>query len=169
MSGLGSWLLSITAAALLVGVLEAMIPEGSVKAVSALGCGLLLFLVLVRPLLGGSYERLLEELHSWQSEAAEETERLNQVETSLEETIIAEDAAAYIQAEAGEQGISCSVTVTCGQNGDGLTLPVAVEIEGVTQEAQREALRTLIQEAFALPEEQIHFAETEEVRQDAGA
>ncbi len=29
MSGLGSWLLSITAAALLVGVLEAMFPEGS--------------------------------------------------------------------------------------------------------------------------------------------
>ncbi len=143
-------------------------PEGSVKAVSRLGCGLLLFLVLVRPALGGGYERLLEELHSWQSEAAEETERLNRLELSLEETIIAEEAAAYLQAEAGEQGIPCSVTVTCAQSGDGLTLPAAVEITGVTQEAQREALRTLIQEALALSEEQIHFTEAEEVRQDAG-
>lgn len=168
MSGLESWLLSITAAALLVGVLEAMLPEGSVKAVSRLGCGLLLFLVLVRPLLGDGYGTLLEELHSWQSEAAEETERLNQVETSLEETIIAEEAAAYIQAEAEEQGIPCSVAVTCARSEDGLPLPVAVEIGGVAQEDQREALRALIEGAFALSEEQIHFTEAEEVRQDAG-
>ncbi len=168
MSGLGGWLLSVTAAALLVGVLEAIMPEGSVKGVSRLGCGLLLFLVLVRPLLGGGYENLLEELHSWQQEAAEETERLNQVESSLEETIIAEETAAYIQAEAEAQGITCTVTVTCAQNGDGLTLPVAVELGGVTQEAQREALRTLIQSAFGLSEETIRFTETEEVGQDAG-
>ena len=168
MSSLGGWLLSITATALLVGILEAMLPEGGVKGVSRLGCGLLLFLVLVRPLLGSGYETLLEELHSWQRETAEETERLNQVEASLEETIIAEEAAAYIQAEAEAQGISCTVTVACAQNGDGLTLPVAVELGGVTQKAQRGTLRTLIQSAFGLSEEDICFTETEEVGQDAG-
>lgn len=161
MSGVASWLCTVTAAALLLGLLRAMMPEGSVKEVSKLTGGLFLFVVLLRPVMGLSYENLVTELQGWKALTEETAQSAASADEPVEAAIIAEESAAYIQREAESLGINCTVIVQCEKNADGLTLPVRVEVAGALTQAQRESLLKLIADGFSLDEKSVNFTEGE--------
>ena len=58
MEALGKWLLSVSATALAVSVLQTLIPEGGIRRVATFTGGLLLLAVLLRPVLGADLEHL---------------------------------------------------------------------------------------------------------------
>lgn len=159
MSGLGDWLYALVAAALLVGLLRAMMPEGTVKEVSRIAGGLLLFLVLVRPLLGGSYGEVVSWLNQWQEDAEEVTAQGEETAARLEERLIAEKCAAYLVQQAGEQGIRCEVSVRCAGEDGGLILPVWATVTGALTEEERKVLLALAEEGLGLSAQQVEFTE----------
>ena len=58
MEALGKWLLSVSATALAVSVLQTLIPEGGIRRVATFIGGLLLLAVLLRPVLGADFSSL---------------------------------------------------------------------------------------------------------------
>ena len=53
-----SWLIAVAAAAFLVSLSQSLIPEGTVRKIASFTGGLILLLVMVKPLLGADFERL---------------------------------------------------------------------------------------------------------------
>lgn len=158
MSAAGEWLTAAAAAALLVGLVQCLMPEGTVKEVGRVTGGLLLFLVLVRPLLGAEYASLGEELRSWQAEAEAQAASTSLTVSELETTLIEERTGAYLVRQAQAAGVACTAEVTCCENADSLIVPVSAEITGAESEAERETIRALASE-LGLTAEQIVFLE----------
>ena len=76
MEALGKWLLSVSAAALLVSVVQTLIPEGGMRRVASFTGGLLLLAVLLRPVLGADFSGLSAGLDRW-------TEQVEQRQSEL--------------------------------------------------------------------------------------
>ena len=95
MEGLGQWLLSVTAAALLTGVLKELMPPGPGQAIGALGCSLLLFLTLTRPVLSLRWEALTETVEDYRRQVTQLQSELEQNTAALEQTGIEARSAAY--------------------------------------------------------------------------
>jgi hypothetical protein len=158
MSGSG-WLYAVTAAALLVGVLDALTPEGRVKQVGRWTGGLFLFVALLKPLMGVGYESLLQEAEAWQNAAAEAVEMGTAIGDQAKLDIITEELTTYIESEAGALGITCQVAVECVQGEDGLFLPDTVTVTGDLSPEEQAQLRQALTQALSLGEEQIQFTE----------
>ena len=60
MEVLRTWVLAVTAAALVIAVADALMPQGTVKQVGKLTGGLILVLVLLQPVAGLDYQILIE-------------------------------------------------------------------------------------------------------------
>lgn len=123
------WLLEITAAAILAALAESMMPEGGVKQVGKLVCGLMLAAAVLRPF--GSVEVTdlapLLEYDAWQSQVLQE-----EAEGRMK-TIIEEDLSAYSMDKAAQLGFPCRIRVTCRLEEAGVFLPASAEIVGVPE------------------------------------
>ena len=141
MDAVRMWLLGVTVTSFLLSLAETLVTQEG-RRVLRLSGGVLLILVMVRPLLG-----LVGEVPAFSfSQYAEETAALEEnFEKRQEETLsalIAEEAAAYISDKAEELGAPCGVTVAVGVE-DGVPLPKAVEMTipyhaGLSQWLERE-------------------------------
>ena len=142
MDAVRMWLLGVSVTSFLLSLAETLVTQEGVRRVLRLSGGVLLILVMVRPLLG-----LVGEVPAFSfSQYAEETAALEEsFEKRQEETfsaLIAEEAAAYISDKAEELGVPCGVTVAVGVE-DGVPLPKAVEMTipyhaGLSQWLERE-------------------------------
>ena len=113
MSALRDWVLGVAAAAILAALAQTLMPEGPVKRVGKLTCGLVLLAAVLRPLPlfdPGAGQRWLEGYF----------QQVEQIESGLEQdrqeqlkAIIEEKAAAYILDKAAQLGLSCTVSVEC--------------------------------------------------------
>ena len=106
---LRGWLLGLVAAALILTVLRALVPKGSIRPVARVTAGLVLLLVLLRPLAGlggGSLRVRYDEL----------------------ESIIADSTAAYISEQAAHLGLTCRAEVRCEVR-DGTPQPASAAMD----------------------------------------
>lgn len=104
---LRGWLLGLVAAALILTVLRALVPKGSIRPVARVTAGLVLLLVLLRPLagLGGRSLRVrYDELEREITARIEDYQTLHENEL---ESIIADSTAAYISEQAAHLGLTC--------------------------------------------------------------
>ena len=104
---LRGWLLGLVAAALILTVLRALMPKGSIRPVARVTAGLVLLLVLLRPLAGlggGSLRVRYDELEREITARIEDYQALH--ENKLE-SIIADSTAAYISEQAAHLGLTC--------------------------------------------------------------
>ena len=93
---LRGWLLGLVAAALILTVLRALVPKGSIRPVARVTAGLVLLLVLLLPLAGlggGSLRVRYDELEREITARIEDYQTLHENEL---ESIIADSTAAYI-------------------------------------------------------------------------
>lgn len=154
-----NWVLSILAAALLLGVLEAAVPKGPVRGVVRLAAGLVLLLVVAAP--------LAERLPGWaegalgnQLEAAAAfSDELEVTDESYLETIMSQRAAEYIVTQAEEMGVTLTASVTCDWTEEGLPVPAGAVLRGDVPEQARQALTGVIQAELGIPAEQITYEE----------
>ena len=155
------WLLSLLAVSLLCALADALMPPGAVRKVGRLACGLVLAVTALSPVVRldlGAGERGLEECFAGLG-GREEALR-EQVDRGIR-PIIEEEYAAYIVDKAAQQGLSCSVRVTCEAGEDGLYLPVRVEVAGVRSQGERAAVAGILAE-LGVPEEGQIYEEREE-------
>ena len=156
--GLREWVLSVLAAALLLGILESCAPKGAVRSVVRLAAGLVLFLVIAAPLrqlpdwLGQGFS---EELNA----AAAFSDTLEENNKTYLETIMSQRTAEYIESKAGELGTEVTCTVACNWTEEQLPVPESVTITGSVTDAQRTVLADYAREQLGIAAEQIQFEE----------
>lgn len=98
------WLRAVVVTALLLSVVQTLLPEGNVRRIASFSGGLILMLVLLRPLLGTDLSALELDLAPYR-EAIEERQAELEAESDQElEQLIAERTVAYILEEAGQAG-----------------------------------------------------------------
>lgn len=150
---LRTWILGVTVLSMILAAAQALMPEGAVKLVSRLTCGLALTLALLQPLM--SLERvdftdLVSDLPAG-SVSAEEQDPMT--------PIIEEELAAYIEEKAGEFGLSCAARVTCRPDENGVPLPRSVQITGRLTGEQRQTLSAWIARDLGIPAGEQSFRE----------
>ena len=127
---LREWLTSIVVVTLLLSVVQALVPEGSIRRVASFVGGLILLAVLMRPVLGTDLERLQLDLGGYEQELKNAREELaSSRETELTERI-EERTAAYISDKADALGLEVVVRVEASAGPDGISLPEKAELTG---------------------------------------
>lgn len=160
MEGIHQWIISITAASILTALCQAMMPAGAVKRVSNMTCGLLLFVVILRPIFQADYNQLLDRFEDYYAGLGSYDNTLEETNFTLTENIIAQDTAAYIEDKAAEAGITCTVTVQCEEK-DGLTVPTEITVLGSLTPEEEQRVSSMAVEALALEESAVQFEEKE--------
>ena len=122
MDTLRMWLLGVTVTSFLLSLAEALVTQDGVKRVLRLAGGLLLILVMVRPLLGlaGAAPAFSFSRYAEEAAALEENFALRQEEELS--ALIAGEMAAYISDKAEALGVPCDVTVEVAVE-EGVPLP----------------------------------------------
>lgn len=146
-----SWLIGITAAALVAAAADCMVPEGAVKKIGKLACGLLLLVVIIKPITSLDYGTAAGILADYRLSASGYDAALESQNQYLIKCIIEQETSAYIQNKAAEVGASCSVEVTCMCDDSGNMYPGAVRVIGDLTREQTEKLCRVIEGDLAIP------------------
>lgn len=154
-----NWILSILAAALLLGLLEAAAPKGPVRGVARLAAGLVLFLVVVSPLAAGLPDWVGRALGEELESVAVFSDDLEETNESYLETIMSQRASEYIVTQAEEMGLSLTASVTCDWTEEGLPVPAEAVLRGQVPEQARETLTNAIQEQLGIQADHITYEE----------
>ena len=129
METLRGWLLGLTAAALAVSLLTAMLPKGeTIRRIAGLAGGLILLLAVVQPLLRVRWEELTWRYETYQREMDRQTEAYQAAYADSLSGDIADRTAAYISEKAASLGIDCRVQVEV-RTEDGLPLPYGASLD----------------------------------------
>ena len=157
MEAIQRWIVSVSAMALLTGLCRSLMLPGPARRVGGMVCALLLFTVLVAPVRQIRLERLGDALTDWAGQYAGYSSALEETDRSLERSLIAQEAAAYLEDRAKALGCSCSAKVECSER-EGVSVPEAVTLTGSLNEEQREALRSAAVNELGLDPAQVRFA-----------
>ena len=147
------WLLGITGAAILAALTEGIMPEGGIKQVGKLACGLLLLTAVLKPFVG-------IELTTWSENLFRD---IPEPHTLQEETqarmkqLIEEEFSAYSMEKAQMLGLTCDIYVHCQQEESGIFLPDGAEISGVTGAEGQEAVAVMLYTELGLSREGLLF------------
>ncbi len=149
------WLLGITGAAILAALTEGIMPEGGIKPIGKLACGLMMLAAVLIPLRGVDAAAVSEYMH----------DDFPQSNTLTEETqvrikqLIEDEFSAYSMDKAQRLGISCEIYVHCRQQDEsGIFLPEQAEISGAAEEA-RGAVAVMLCTDLGLSEDNLLFEE----------
>lgn len=111
MGALREWLLGIIAAALIVSVMYALVPKGTLRSAAHLAGGLVLLLTILRPVMGLRMEELQIRWEDWEA-AIEEEIGVYQLDTQRQMAeLIEAETGAYISKKATELGCPCRAEV----------------------------------------------------------
>ena len=145
------YLFSLTAAALLSALVLALVPEGSVRRTVQLGCGLLLALKALSPLLKLDYDAIAKQIAEIRLDTETVRTGVEVQNRELQARIISEQAAAYIWDKADEMGVALEVEVETRDLGSG-PYPWRATLTGTCGGEKRTALTRYIEENLAIPE-----------------
>ena len=157
MDWIRSWLIGITAAALVVALVDNLLPVGAVKKIAKLACGLLLLISMLKPIFGIDDHLLAVVLTEYRMEAQGSAEALELENKRLVKMIIEEETGAYIQDKAAEIGIICSAEVSCAVLDNGMPYPQSVVIIGELTEKERQSISRIIEGELAVSAENQHY------------
>lgn len=153
MEFLRTWLLGITGAAILSALAEALMPEGGVKQVGKLACGLLMLSAVLTPLEGVDVTAFSVPL-----EYDQEQQVLREESEERMKTIIEERLNAYSMDKAKELGVDARIRVECRREEDGTILPCRVVLEPEEGQDCR-TLKNQLSADLGIPEEQVEVRE----------
>lgn len=136
------WLTSVVLVSVLLSAAQSLIPPGTVRKAAGFTGGLILLLVLLRPVLGADLDRLALDFSDYQTAVEERQAELADTQTEAMASIIAEQTEAYILDKAGELGAEVTVRVETRTSGDGVPVPWSAELTGARSEALASALET---------------------------
>ena len=153
------WLMGVTCTALVIAAADSLAPEGSVKRVCRMAGGLALLLAAVSPLIRLDSGILFNALEEHQALLQSYEETLEEQSNLLYQTIIAENAAAYIVDKAEEMGISCRAEVTLSYDENGAPCPWEVTAWGAWTDEAREAMSRMLEDDLGGPPQRQNYEE----------
>lgn len=124
-----SWLTSIAAVTLLLTVVQALVPEGTVKKIAGFTGGLLLLAALLQPALKTDLGRLRLDFSDYEEAVGERAAELDAAGKDELAAIIAGRTAAYISDKADALGLGIAAQVRT-ELVEGIPVPVSVELTG---------------------------------------
>ena len=154
-----TWLLGITGAAILAALADGLMPEGGVKQVGRLVCGLVLLAAVLRPL--GSV-KVTDLSGQWEYDGQQLQQYKQQLQEGVDENmkaVIEEQLAAYSMDKAAQLGIHCQIEVCCELGEDGVFFPACAQISGVIQPEERQTLEQMMMEDLGLSAKKLVFRE----------
>lgn len=146
---LGEYVVSLTAAAMISGILVSLLPEGNLRQVMRTACGVFLAVTALSPLgqaalpdLEGLVRDPLEagQAAAAQGEAMADTERISLIKLGLE---------AYLLDKAAAMGVEVTARVRLDPQGN----PTGITVSGDVPDAQRRRLEAVIAEDLGIPKE----------------
>ena len=143
------WLTGVVAVSLLVFLVRMLLPESAVRRVAEFTGGLLLLSALLYPLKGLAPKLLETDVSHWQQEIGQRQEELEETQADALSAVIAEKTASYISDKAEALGLSLRVTVETEPTAEGLSVPVAAEVEG----PYSQAIASLMETELGIPRE----------------
>ena len=149
MGALREWLTSLVAVSMLLSVARTLVPEGSIRKISSFTGGLILLVVLLRPLLGADLSRLDLHLEDYEQAIGQRQEELASAGEAELAGIIEERTAAYISDKANALGLDVTVRVEAEAGADGIPVPAAADI----QSARSEELASYMEQELGIPRE----------------
>lgn len=161
MDGVRGWLLSILSAGVLCAVAEALMPQGPVKVVGRLVCGLVLLCAILAPVTDLNLENGNHWLEDYFLQLDEEKGALEEVVGQEMKSIIEEEYAAYIVDKAAELGLTCTARVTCREGEAGVYLPDSAVVCGLGGAEEVERLAQIVAEDLGIPQERQSYLNEE--------
>lgn len=155
MEWLRGWVTGIASAAFLLAIAQAVTPPGTGKKVVRLAGGLVMVLVVIRPLLGVSLSDFsLRDIPAIAT-MDRSFENVENAGMSAMQTIIEERTAAYILTEVQTRNLSLTVTVSAKALSEGeVPMPYAVTLRGAeVSKAEQESLARWLETQVGLPRE----------------
>lgn len=152
-----TWLLGITAAALIAALADSLSPEGTVRKIGKLASGLLLMVAILNPLIEFDHAVLASAMMDYQLESETYSKALQIENHRLMKAIIEEQAGAYIQDKAAELGIVCTVEITCRKDDSENLYPAYAVIYGSLTREQKESLGRIIEGDLAISAQNQRF------------
>ena len=128
MSLFRTWLFGIVAAAMALALLYALVPKGALLTVAKCTGGLIMLLVVLRPLLALDLDGLHVSYEEWERTVQQQTDDYTAANRQEMETIIQQETAAYISEKAAALGLTCRPEVTCRLQ-DGVPFPAEVTMD----------------------------------------
>ncbi len=151
-AALRDYLLAVVAAAMLTALVLALVPDGPVRRVCRLACGLVLILVALSPL--GTLDvtaisRAVSRL-SLETDAAQSGVEVRS--RAIIASLIKQKTEAYILDKAAGLGLDLTADVSVDDSG-AYPYPASVTVTGSADAASRRALIRIIEDNLAIPEE----------------
>lgn len=152
MAWIRQYILSITAAAIICGILVSLFgKKGTIGTICSMLCGIFLAIVVIRPITTielDSFSSWMSGLEAGSADAAAEGESLAWESLSQ---IIKEETEAYILDKAASLGLSVEVSVRL--DGEELPVPESVTIQGTASAYQRLRLTQALEEELNIAKE----------------
>ena len=152
---LRSWLFGLTALSALLALAEGLVTQEGIRRVLRLTGGVLMILVLLRPVVRMDLENLHFSLDALRQEAETLEEEYTRQQAEQLSAGIEEELASYIWDKAQALGLDCQVSVTVETGEDGVPAPRSVDITG----EYSEALSEIIEKDLGVPREQQNWQE----------
>ena len=149
---LSEWVRTMAAGALFCAVILALAPEGGGKRALRLLCGVVLTLLLLRPLVKLDPEALAESLSRQRLLESGLLADAEDISLEARRRLIRDETEEYIWTAAAGLGIQrLGVRLTL-RDGEGLSYPWAAELRGAWTEEQRKELSRLLAGELGIPE-----------------
>lgn len=153
MEGLRSWLLSVTCAAIIAALADALCPGGFPKKLTRAAGGLLVLLTVLGPAVELAHLDLADSLAKYRDQTQWDVQAIEVEGEELRKAIIERETAAYISDKAAALGIQdAQVWVNCRLTDEGFPAPESVKVRGSGAEDAWQALQRAITADFALEE-----------------
>lgn len=147
---LKTWLFGLISAAMILSCLYAMLPKNTVRGIAKVTGGLIMLLVLMRPVLGMDWEDLTLQYRDYQQEIDRQIEIYEEENQQQMNAIIEEELSAYVWEKAAQLGLDCTAAVKT-QLRDGVPYPVSVTLSIKYNE---DLSRLITEELGIAPEQQ---------------
>lgn len=151
MDWLGQYVLSVSAAALICGIVTGLTETTPAKGIIRLMCGLALAIQILSPLGDLDIQALEEFALSYEADGFEAAAMGENMARASAEDIIKAKTEAYILDKAAAVNATITADVTLCQ--DGLPVPVSVSLRGSVPPYARKALEDYIQKELGIPKE----------------
>ena len=154
--GLRSWIIGLAGAAMVTAAAMTVTPEGKVKKIVSLICGLMTIIALIKPLAGFDYSSFSKYLSQYKNAADTFSVAMVSENENLTRRIIEDKCQAYILDKGKSLGITdLTVTVTAEWSEDGYWYPSSASLMTNADSEARSKLSQSIEAELGISSEEL--------------
>lgn len=160
---LHSWIIGLAGAAMVTAVAMTITPDGKVKKVVSLICGLVTILALIKPIAGFNYADFAKSLASYKANADGFSSKVQSSNEKLTRLIIEDKCDTYILDKGKSLGIGdLQVTVTASWSKDGYWYPSSARLKTNADKEKKDKLSQSIEAELGIPPEELIWSMRDE-------